>query len=58
MAHRVAENPGEMLGQEDGLNQDDHRQRLGADLAEEAARKITAQEVGQGYGQSRNSSPR
>ena len=29
VAHRVAEHPGEMLGQENGLDQNDHRQRLG-----------------------------
>ena len=58
MAHCVAEHPGEMLRQEDGFDQYDRRQRLGGDTGKETARVIAAKEIGQGRGQSRNSSPR
>src|SRR5689334_16820701 len=49
MAHRVAEYPGEMLGQENGLDQNDHRQRPHGEAGKKSARIVAAQEVRQGH---------
>jgi len=42
MAHRIAEHPGEVLGQENGLDQDDDGQRPYCEAGEKSARIIAA----------------